>query len=70
MSIIFHIDVNSEHLSWTTIEELKEWRRGRLKAIPAIIERGPVRHGVVLANVASCQTVWHSDRGACRECHS
>ena len=50
MSIIFHIDVNSAYLSWTTIEELKNGGAVDLRTIPAIIGGDQKsRHGVVLA---------------------
>ena len=50
MSIIFHIDVNSAYLSWTTIEELKNGGEVDLRTIPAIIGGDQKsRHGVVLA---------------------
>ena len=49
MSIIFHIDVNSAYLSWTTIEELKNGGEVDLRTIPAIIGGDQKsRHGVVL----------------------
>ena len=51
MSIIFHIDVNSAYLSWTTIEELKNGGEVDLRTIPAIIGGDQKsRHGVVLAS--------------------
>jgi len=48
--IIFHIDVNSAFLSWTSVEHLKTGTGPDLRKIPAIIggDRAS-RHGVVLA---------------------
>ena len=48
--IIFHIDVNSAYLSWTSLEKLKNGSDIDLRTIPAIIggdEKS--RHGIVLA---------------------
>ena len=49
-TIIFHIDVNSAYLSWSSLKNLAEGNKIDLRTIPAIIggdmER---RHGVVLA---------------------
>ena len=48
--IIFHIDVNSAYLSWTSVENLKDPEGIDLRLIPSIIggDRSS-RHGVVLA---------------------
>lgn len=49
MRIIFHIDVNSAYLSWTSVERLKEGKSD-LRQIPSIIGGNQKsRHGVVLA---------------------
>lgn len=49
MRIIFHIDVNSAYLSWTSVERLKEGKSD-LRNIPSIIGGNQKsRHGVVLA---------------------
>lgn len=48
--IIFHIDVNSAYLSWTSVEHLKNGDGIDLRDIPAIIGGDQKsRHGVVLA---------------------
>lgn len=48
--IIFHIDVNSAYLSWTSVEHLKNGDGIDLRGIPAIIGGDQKsRHGVVLA---------------------
>ena len=51
MRIIFHIDVNSAYLSWTAVEQLKEWSRkwisGRYLTIIGGDQKS--RHGIVLA---------------------
>ena len=48
--IIFHIDVNSAYLSWTSVENLKTGEGIDLRDIPAIIGGDQkTRHGVVLA---------------------
>lgn len=48
--IIFHIDVNSAYLSWTSVEALKTGQGQDLRALPAIIGGDrESRHGVVLA---------------------
>lgn len=48
--IIFHIDVNSAYLSWSSLKKLENGDSIDLRTIPAIVggdmER---RHGVVLA---------------------
>ena len=48
--IIFHIDVNSAYLSWSSLKRLENGDSTDLRTIPAIVggdmER---RHGVVLA---------------------
>ena len=50
MRTIFHIDVNSAYLSWTSVENLKTGNGPDLREIPAIIGGDPkTRHGVVLA---------------------
>lgn len=48
--IIFHIDVNSAYLSWTSVENLHNGTGPDLRTLPAIIG-GDVtkRHGIVLA---------------------
>lgn len=49
MRIIFHIDVNSAYLSWTSVERLKEGKSD-LREVPSIIGGNQKsRHGVVLA---------------------
>lgn len=48
--IIFHIDVNSAYLSWTSVENLRTGKGPDLREIPAIIGGDESsRHGVVLA---------------------
>ena len=48
--IIFHIDVNSAFLSWTSVENLKTGSGPDLRSVPAIIGGDQkLRHGVVLA---------------------
>ena len=48
--IIFHIDVNSAFLSWTSVEHLKNQSGPDLRDIPAIIGGDQTnRHGIVLA---------------------
>lgn len=48
--IIFHIDVNSAYLSWTSAENLKTGSGIDLREIPAIIGGDrQTRHGIVLA---------------------
>jgi len=48
--IIFHIDVNSAFLSWTSVEHLKNGTGPDLRDIPAIIGGDrESRHGIVLA---------------------
>ncbi|MGI6007505.1 MAG: DNA polymerase Y family protein [Ruminococcus sp.] len=48
--IIFHIDVNSAYLSWTSVENLKNGSGPDLRTVPAIIGGDEKkRHGVVLA---------------------
>lgn len=50
MSVIFHIDVNSAYLSWTSVEQLKNGTGQDLRKIPAIIGGDQAsRHGIVLA---------------------
>ena len=50
MRTIFHIDVNSAFLSWTSVENLKTGKGPDLREIPAIIGGDQkTRHGVVLA---------------------
>jgi nucleotidyltransferase/DNA polymerase involved in DNA repair len=49
-SVIFHIDVNSAYLSWTSAENLKKGAGADLRNIPAIIGGNREdRHGIVLA---------------------
>ncbi len=48
--IIFHIDVNSAYLSWSSVENLKNGSAIDLRTIPAIIGGDrESRHGIVLA---------------------
>lgn len=48
--VIFHIDVNSAYLSWTSAENLKTGQGPDLRTLPAIIGGDRAnRHGVVLA---------------------
>ncbi len=48
--ILFHIDVNSAYLSWTSVENLKTGAGPDLRNIPAIIGGDrESRHGIVLA---------------------
>lgn len=48
--IIFHIDVNSAYLSWTSVENLRTGKGIDLRLIPSIIGGDQTsRHGVVLA---------------------
>jgi len=50
VSVIFHIDVNSAYLSWTSVEQLKNGTGQDLRKIPAIIGGDQAsRHGIVLA---------------------
>ena len=50
MRTIFHIDVNSAYLSWTSVENLKTGSGPDLRGITAIIGGDQkTRHGVVLA---------------------
>ena len=50
MSIIFHIDVNSAYLSWTSVEQLKNGSEVDLRTIPSIIGGSQKsRRGIVLA---------------------
>ena len=57
--IIFHIDVNSAFLSWTSVDNLKN-NHGKgidLRTIPAIIGGDQEnRHGVVLATSEPAKT--------------
>lgn len=48
--IIFHIDVNSAYLSWSSVENLKQGSTLDLRTVPAIIGGDrKSRHGIVLA---------------------
>ena len=48
--IIFHIDVNSAYLSWTSVENLRTGAGPDLREVPAIIGGDQKsRHGIVLA---------------------
>lgn len=48
--IIFHIDVNSAYLSWSSVENLKQGSALDLRTVPAIIGGDrKSRHGIVLA---------------------
>ncbi len=48
--IIFHIDVNSAFLSWTSAENLRTGAGPDLRTIPAVIAGDQAsRHGIVLA---------------------
>jgi len=48
--IIFHVDVNSAFLSWTSVQRLKDGSTQDLRSIPSIISGDrEKRHGVVLA---------------------
>lgn len=54
--IIFHIDVNSAYLSWTSVENLRTGQGPDLRDIPAIIGGDEAsRHGVVLAKSLSAK---------------
>lgn len=54
--IIFHIDVNSAFLSWTSVENLKNGTGPDLRDIPAIIGGDrESRHGIVLAKSISAK---------------
>ena len=60
--IIFHIDVNSAFLSWTSVDNLKNNHGDGidLRTIPAIIGGDPEnRHGVVLAKSESYRRTGH-----------
>ena len=49
-TIIFHIDVNSAYLSWTSVENLKKGTGPDLRELKAIIGGDQKsRHGIVLA---------------------
>lgn len=55
--IIFHIDVNSAYLSWTSVENLRTGAGSDLRKIPAIIGGDESsRHGVVLAKSIPAKT--------------
>ena len=55
--IIFHIDVNSAFLSWTSVENIKNGTGPDLRLIPAIIGGDQSqRHGVVLAKSISAKS--------------
>ena len=48
--IIFHVDVNSAYLSWTSVENLRTGSGSDLRDIPAVISGDErCRRGVVLA---------------------
>lgn len=48
--VIFHVDVNSAYLSWTSVENQKTGRGPDLRTIPSIIGGDQKsRHGIVLA---------------------
>lgn len=54
--IIFHIDVNSAYLSWTSVENLRTGQGPDLRRVPAIIGGDQAkRHGVVLAKSLSAK---------------
>ena len=49
-NVIFHIDVNSAYLSWTSVENLRTGAGPDLREVPAIIGGDQKsRHGIVLA---------------------
>lgn len=51
MRTIFHIDVNSAYLSWTSVENLKTGNGPDLREIPAIIGGDQkTRHGLSSPN--------------------
>lgn len=69
MRTIFHIDVNSAYLSWTSVENLKTGNGPDLREIPAIIGGDQkTRHGVVLAKSIPAKKFGHPHRRTCREC--
>lgn len=48
--VIFHVDVNSAFLSWTSVKQLHEGSKLDLRKIPAAVGGDESkRHGVVLA---------------------
>lgn len=54
--IIFHIDVNSAYLSWTSVENLRTGAGPDLREVPAIIGGDQKsRHGIVLAKSISAK---------------
>ena len=54
--IIFHIDVNSAYLSWTSAENLRTGQGPDLRVLPAVIGGDEAsRHGVVLAKSLSAK---------------
>ena len=56
-SVIFHIDVNSAFLSWTSVHNLETGSGPDLRTIPAIIGGDKKnRHGIVLAKSESAKT--------------
>ena len=64
MAVIFHIDVNSAYLSWTSVEQLKNGSGEDLRKIPAIVGGDQKsRHGIVLAKVHSCENDMAFARG-------
>ena len=54
--IIFHIDVNSAYLSWTSVGNLRTGAGPDLREVPAIIGGDQKsRHGIVLAKSISAK---------------
>lgn len=48
--IIFHIDVNSAYLSWSSVYRLQQGEELDLRTVPSVVGGDPVsRHGIVLA---------------------
>lgn len=57
-NIIFHIDVNSAYLSWSSVERLKNGDTVDLRDIPSIIGGNrESRHGIVLAKSLSAKAL-------------
>ena len=57
--IIFHIDVNSAYLSWSSLKRLENGDTVDLRTIPSIVGGDMQRrHGVVLAKSISAKKLW------------
>lgn len=65
--LIFHVDVNSAFLSWEAVRRVKEGLPD-LREIPSAIggdPRAPDRD--CGSQINSCQKIWGTYRGACRD---